>query len=72
MIFLRRMRRTTILQRILIVSSIIWLLYVLDRSYSWSRGLDIGRFAWQGFMPIVLCWGLYWIIIGIINKWKTK
>jgi hypothetical protein len=66
------MRRTTILQRILIVSSIIWLLWVIEKSHSIHRGWDIGRFAWQGFMPIVFCWGLYWIIIGIIKKWKNK
>ena len=74
--FLEMMRKTTIVQRVMIVASIIWLLMMTDKEYHWSSSsrnhFDIGDFLSQGFIPIILVWGAYWIIIGIIEKRKNK
>ena len=50
--FFEMLRKTTIVQRILIGGSIVWILWE-------PRGL--GDFL-QGLILIVIVWGLYWII----------
>ena len=55
-------RKTTIVQRILIGGSIVWILWK-------PRGL--GDFA-EGLILIVIIWGLYWIIIEIMRKRKKE
>ena len=60
--FLEMIRKTTIVQRILIGVSIVWILWK-------PRGL--GDFL-QGLILIVIVWGLYWIIIEIVKKQKNK
>ena len=60
--FIEMIRKTTIVQRILIGGSIIWILWE-------PRGL--GDFL-QGLIFIVIVWGLYWIIIEIVRKRKIK
>lgn len=90
--FIEMMRKTNILQRIMIVVSILWILLMIDanwrckselKSQRSQRGqnssdyrtvcrFDIGDFASGGFIPIVLGWGSYWIIIEIMRKRKSK
>ena len=60
--FFEMIRNTTIVQRILIGVSIVWILWE-------PRGL--GDFA-EGLILIAIVWGAYWIIIGIFEKRKTK
>ena len=60
--FLEMIRKTTIVQRILIGVSIVWILWK-------PRGL--GDFL-QGLILIVIVWGLYWIILEIVRKQKNK
>ena len=60
--FFEMIRKTTIVQRILIGGSIVWILWK-------PRGL--GDFA-VGLISIVIVWGLYWIIIEIVRKRKIK
>ncbi len=60
--FFEMIRKTTIVQRILIGVSIVWILWE-------PRGL--GDFA-AGLITIVIVWGLYWIIIEIVRKRKNK
>jgi len=60
--FFEMIRKTTIVQRILIGGSIVWILWE-------PRGL--GDFL-QGLILIVIVWGLYWIIIEIVRKRKIK
>ena len=60
--FFEMIRKTTIVQRILIGGSIVWILWE-------PRGLV--DFV-EGLILIVIVWGLYWIIIAIIEKWKNK
>ena len=60
--FFEMIRKTTIVQRILIGGSIVWILWE-------PRGLV--DFA-EGLILIVIVWGLYWIIIEIVRKRKIK
>ena len=60
--FFEMIRKTTIVQRILIGGSIVWILWK-------PRGL--GDFA-AGLISIVLVWGAYWIIIEIMRKRKKE
>ena len=69
--FLETIRKTTIVQRLLVSVSIVWFLYVISESHHRVRGFDLGKFA-EGLTPIAIVWGAYWIIIGIIEKRKNK
>ena len=76
--FFEMIQKTTIVQRILISVSTIWLLIMINgnwscRSYQSKMNchFDIGDFA-LGLIPIVVVWGLYWIIIEIVRKRKNK
>ena len=60
--FFAMIRKTTIMQRILISVSIVWILWEPRR---------LGDFA-AGLILIVIVWGLYWIIIEIVRKRKIK
>ena len=60
--FFEMIRKTTIVQRILIGGSIVWILWE-------PRGLV--DFV-EGLILIVIVWGLYWIIIEIVRKRKIK
>jgi len=60
--FFEMIRKTTIVQRILIGGSIVWILWK-------PRGL--GDFA-AGLILNAIVWGLYWIIIEIVRKRKIK
>ena len=60
--FLEMIRKTTIVQRILIGVSIVWILWK-------PRGL--GDFL-QGLILIVIVWGLYWIITEFMKQRKNK
>ena len=68
--FIEMIRKTTIVQRFLISGSIVWLLLMIDKSL--NRTFDLGDYAKEGLIPVVLVWGAYWIIIGIIEKRKNK
>ena len=74
MCFVEMLRKITILQRFMIIVSIIWLLLMIDKNCSRSTcsSFDIGDFVSEGFIPVIAVWGLYWIIIEIVRKWKTK
>ena len=60
--FIEMIRKTTIVQRILIGGSIVWILWE-------PRGL--GDFL-QGLILIVIVWGLYWIITEFMKQRKNK
>ena len=60
--FIEMIRKTTIVQKILIGGSIVWILWE-------PRGLV--EFV-EGLILIVIVWGLYWIIIEIVKKQKNK
>jgi hypothetical protein len=68
---LEMMGKTTIVQKVLVVGSIVWILIMISKSYDPHRGFHIGWFA-QGLIPIVVVWGAYWVIIQIIEKRKNK
>ena len=65
-------RYTTIVQRILIVGSIIWLFGTSSVNMGQRYGFDLGEYISEGLIPVVLLWGAYWIFIGIIEKRKNK
>ncbi len=60
--FFEMIRKTTIVQKILIGASIVWILW---------KPRELGEFA-EGLILIVIVWGLYWIIIEIVRKRKIK
>ena len=60
--FFEMIRKTTIVQRILIGGSIVWILWK-------PRGLV--DFA-EGLIIIFIVWGLYWIITETMRKRKNK
>ena len=60
--FIEKIRKTTIVQKILIGGAIVWILWE-------PRGLV--EFV-EGLILIVIVWGLYWIIIEIMRKRKIK
>ena len=60
--FIEMIRKTTIVQKILIGGSIVWILWE-------PRGLV--EFV-EGLILIVIVWGLYWIIIEIMRKRKNE
>ena len=60
--FFEMIRKTTIVQRILIGWTIVWILWE-------PRGLV--EFV-EGLILIVIVWGLYWIITEIVRKRKIK
>ena len=71
-------RNADILQRVMIVLTIIWLLIVFNKE--WGRtatntkiinSFDYGDFAVLGLIPIIAVWGLYWIINGV-KEWYYK
>ena len=63
--FFKMIRNTTIMQRVGIVATILFLLFQMD----YRRGFE---FTPKMLVPIVIGWGVYWIIIGIIEKRKNK
>jgi len=60
--FLEMIRKTTIVQRILIGGSIVWILWE-------PRGLV--DFV-EGLILIVIVWGLYWIITEFMKQRKKE
>ena len=60
--FFENIRKTTIVQRILIGGSIVWILWE-------PRGLV--DFV-EGLILIFIVWGLYWIITETMRKRKNK
>ena len=60
--FIEMIRKTTIVQRILIGGSIVWILWE-------PRGLV--DFV-EGLILIVIVWGLYWIITEFMKQRKNK
>ena len=60
--FIEMIRKTTIVQRILIGGSIVWILWE-------PRGLV--EFV-EGLILIVIVWGLYWIITEFMKQRKNK
>ena len=60
--FIEMIRKTTIVQKILIGGSIVWILWE-------PRGLV--EFV-EGLILIVIVWGLYWIITEFMKKRKIK
>ena len=60
--FIEKIRKTTIVQKILIGGSIVWILWE-------PRGLV--EFV-EGLILIVFVWGLYWIITEFMKQRKNK
>ena len=60
--FIEMIRKTTIVQKILIGGSIVWILWE-------PRGLV--DFV-EGLILIVIVWGLYWIITEFMKQRKNK
>ena len=60
--FIEKIRKTTIVQKILIGGSIVWILWE-------PRGLV--EFV-EGLILIVIVWGLYWIITEFMKQRKNK
>ena len=60
--FIERILKTTIVQKILIGGSIVWILWE-------PRGLV--EFV-EGLILIVIVWGLYWIITEFMKQRKNK
>ena len=79
--FVEMIRKTNILQRIMIVVSIVLILSMIDANWKCKSGRKrdsatvcrfyVGDFA-KGLIPIVLGWGSYWIIIEIMRKRKKE
>ena len=73
--FFEMIQKTTIVQRFLISVSIVWLLLMIDDSLVRYDNLDFtfdfGDYAKEGLIPVVIVWGLYWIINGI-KEWYYK
>ena len=62
----KMIRNITIVQRVGIVVTILFILYVMRLN---NDGFVITP---KMLVPIVIGWGAYWIIIAIIEKWKNK
>ena len=71
-------RNADILQRVMIVLTIIWLLIVFNEE--WGRNFTkteiinsfvYGDFASLGLIPIITVWVMYWIINGV-KEWYYK
>ena len=60
--FIEKIRKTTIVQKILIGGAIVWILWE-------PRGLV--EFV-EGLILIVIVWGLYWIITEFMKRRKNK
>ena len=60
--FIEKIRKTTIVQKILIGGAIVWILWE-------PRGLV--EFV-EGLILIVIVWGLYWIITEFMKQRKNK
>jgi len=69
MTFFEIMRKTTIAQKVMVVGSIVWLLLVLINYRVFG---SYNTIAFEGLFPVVLLWGLYWIIKDIFEKRKNK
>jgi heme/copper-type cytochrome/quinol oxidase subunit 4 len=57
-------------QRVIVVGSIVWLIMMMYKNKTSSYQFENVMF--HGLIPVVLVWGAYWIIIGIIEKRKNK
>jgi len=61
--------------RVLFVISVLWVFCVLGMSWSY-RGLipdghiyfDLSNFVFFGLIPVVLLWGMIWVIHGFKEK----
>ena len=61
----KMIRNTTILQRVMIVATIFWIIWVLDVTMRRS-------FQPRMLFLIVIVWGGYWIISGIKDWYQKK
>jgi len=63
--------------RLLIVASLVWVIFTLIETDPWTRNISgLGsRNNWDeflsvGILPVLILWGIVWIIKGIKNKPK--
>ena len=61
------MKRLSGTLRVGIVLSILWVIYMANESAVWDYGID-GYFIEGGVLPLVIFWGLVWIVAGFRNK----
>lgn len=68
------MKKISVWYRVAILISSMWVLHFMADSF-WSglimegqRGFSGDRFIRLGIMPVVLIWGIWWIISGIRKR----
>jgi len=61
------MNKTKGFLRIGIVLSVLWLSSVVDEEYSSISGFDVNDFIERGAIPLIIFWGLVWVIAGFRN-----
>lgn len=60
--------KASVLYRFLIVISVLWIIYSMIR----IGPVDLGDFLFWGILPIVIFWGIVWVIQGVINNHHLK
>ena len=60
--------KASVLHRLLIVISALWIIYSMIHIGSF----DLGDFLFLGILPIVIFWGIAWVIQGVINNHHLK
>ena len=60
--------KASVLYRLLIVISVLWIIYSMIR----IGPVDLGDFLFLGIVPIVIFWGIVWVIQGVINNHHLK
>ena len=60
------MNKTKGFLRIGIVMSVLWLIYLSLEHNIWAYGID-REFVAEGSVPLVVFWGLVWIVAGFRN-----
>ena len=64
------MNKIRVRLRIGIMLSVLWLFFVGSEASIWDYGIDY-YFMEVGVLPLVIFWGLVWIISGFRNKDKN-
>lgn len=62
----------TAFYRVLIVMSLLWLIIASNKADMWSSygrfQVHFGKFLTLGILPLIVIWGIIWVISGIKKK----
>jgi len=63
--------KASVLYRLLIVISVLWIICSMIRIEPWYNN-NLGDFLSFGILPIIIFWGIVWVIKGVINNHHLK